>query len=125
MIFLRTAALCVSILALLVRQLAGGDTYECGPFCPPMNETPLTSCVTVCPGEERMIDPFSHKEGRFRNGTPCWVERERLGEIGMCCGGECYLNPPCKSKMWKCALADAIRIAASQKTSTMNIFVPI
>uniref|UniRef100_A0A0C9S495 Putative secreted protein n=1 Tax=Amblyomma americanum TaxID=6943 RepID=A0A0C9S495_AMBAM len=123
MIFLRTAALCVSILAFLVRQPAEGDTYDCGPFCPHMNETPFTSCITLCPEGERIFDPFLRREGRFRNGTPCWIDGNRNGEIGMCCGGDCYPNKTCKSKMWKCALEDAIWIAVSHRTSTMNISV--
>ncbi|KAH6942862.1 hypothetical protein HPB50_011349 [Hyalomma asiaticum] len=70
--------------------------YAMGPY---MNES-YTSCVTLCDtGENEPLDPFNTKEGRFRNGTTCWLSGEESGLKGMCCGGECVANGSSRTAM--------------------------
>uniref|UniRef100_A0A0C9R596 Putative evasin n=1 Tax=Amblyomma americanum TaxID=6943 RepID=A0A0C9R596_AMBAM len=112
MIFLRTAALCVSILAVLLQQSRSTE-YVCGPFCPPENVT-LKSCVTLCTDLKEGFDIFSDpRQGLFRNGTPCWISGDEGGTRGQCCGDECEQKEACKSTMHKCWLDEKVRREAA------------
>ncbi|XP_049523649.1 uncharacterized protein LOC125945598 [Dermacentor silvarum] len=113
---LKIAAVSAVTLGVLVQSMS--SDYECGPYCPPENQT-MNICVTTCPLKEgEIFDRFNAKMGRFRDGTPCWVEGEGPGLEGVCCDGECNQNKTaCKSKMAKCRLLDAVKKTESEEAA--------
>uniref|UniRef100_A0A6G5A1K2 Putative evasin n=1 Tax=Rhipicephalus microplus TaxID=6941 RepID=A0A6G5A1K2_RHIMP len=108
----------VPLVFIVVLSHPESQKFECGPYCPEQGVT-YNSCWTVCESSvNEGLDPFNTKNGRFRNGTPCWLE-DSGHKKGVCCGGECVKNGTdntCKSKMPKCRLDESVRKKVEEET---------
>nr|XP_037286626.1 uncharacterized protein LOC119179612 isoform X2 [Rhipicephalus microplus] len=79
----------VPLVFIVVLSHPESQKFECGPYCPEQGVT-YNSCWTVCESSvNEGLDPFNTKNGRFRNGTPCWLSRSRTAkarDMGCCVG---------------------------------------